>query len=84
MNSQVASTKLPRLHPITANLRRTTTGDAPLIKRRRYYLYSFDANNGWLPNSLVPCVDLENGQLYVNGTQIVKPQIAHDHVAWLQ
>ena len=72
------------LRPLTLVRRRATPGDAPLIKQRRYYLYSFDPDTGWSPNAAVPCVDFERGQLFVNGVQIVTPRITDDHVTWLQ
>lgn len=75
----------PESHrPARLRLRRATPGDAPHVKRRRYYLYSFDPDTGWSPNAAVPCVDLEQGQLFVNGVQIVAPQVTNDHVTWLQ
>ena len=84
MTVQATSSKRPVMAAMAKGFRRATAGDAPLIRKRRYYLYSFDADKGWLPNAQVPCVDLENGQLYVNGKQIVEPSISLDHVAWVQ
>lgn len=84
MNSQTTFSPKTHRQLSAANWRRAIPGDALLVKRRRYYLYSFDVDKGWQQNSAVPCIDLDNGQLYVNGIQIVHPKISHHHITWLQ
>lgn len=84
MSAKIVSPLTAYSRPMALKRRRTTAGDAPLVKRRRYYLYSFDPETGWTPNAAVPCIDLDMGQLYVNGIQIVAPRITQDHITWHQ
>lgn len=64
--------------------RHSTPGDLVKVFRRRYYLYTKNEDAGWQRLDQVPSIEIENGRLFVDGIEIVKPTISNDYVSWVQ
>ncbi len=84
MPSAVATVVDSPRRPRPIRLRARTAGDAHLIKKRRFLLYSYSADDGWTRHAPASSIDFENGQLFVDGIRIVNPRITADHVTWHQ